>query len=69
MRMTMQARTQSKTVAEGFQEFIAVKVNESVAKATINSYANIIAIFMSFMGKILCVQISRLTQCRTIYLI
>jgi len=55
----MQARTQNKTVKEGLEEFIAVKTNENVSRATIRDYTDMVGIFMSFYGEdSLCINIT-----------
>ena len=70
MKMTMQIRTQDKTVKEGLKDFIAVKTNQNVSEATKQDYKNMMGIFMSFYGESsLCANITEDTvQDYTAYL-
>ena len=62
MKMSMQRRTEHKTITEGFEEFIRYKKGNNIRSETIKDYEMIFSIFAKFYGESsLCEDINEFT--------
>lgn len=62
MKLSMQANIQTKTLSEGFNDFVTYKKSNNVSESTLRDYINIISIFIDFYGEnSLCVNINEET--------
>ncbi len=62
MKLSMQANIQTKTLSDGFNDFVIYKKSNNVSESTLRDYKNIISIFIDFYGaNSLCVNINEET--------